>query len=396
MIKRLPKKLLFLVLLFITIAVLIFALLSKNKEEKIELFVYNWGNHISDGTGEYLNVNEEFEKRTGIKVNYTTYQDNESMLAKLSACDTKYDVIFPSDYMIGKLREKGMIQKLDFNRIPNASLIGKDFLNPKYDPANEYSVPYTWGLVGIFYNKELVDEKEDEIDWDILWKEKYKNKILMFEGSPRDTFMASLVKLGFSINTQNKDELSKASLEFKKQKHLIKSYVQDQLFDKISSKEAAIGPYYSDANILKSKNDNVGFVIPKSGTNKFVNAMCVPSNSSHPKEAMEYINFLCDKEIAKQNISHIGYSTPEDAVREELNEDVSTNRMLYPNKDVLLKSEVYETMPDDISFFINNLWLEARMGSDKSFFHMVLIFLILIFFYFSVSFYKRKKRRCLL
>jgi spermidine/putrescine transport system substrate-binding protein len=364
-----------------------------NESNQVTINVYNWGNHISDGSSKYLNVNAEFERRTGIKVNYTTYQDNESLYTKIMSSGTKYDVIVPSDYMVAKFIEKNMLKKLDFKKIPNASTIDEEFLNPSYDVKNEYSVPYTWGVVGIFYNKNLVDEAPEDIDWDILWNPKYKGRIMMFENSPRDVFGISLMKLGLSINTKNPKELEMAAVEMAKQKPLIKGYVSDQVFDKIGIGEAALAPYYTDAYIVTSGVENVGLVIPKSSTNMFVNALCIPENSNHPEEAMEYINFICDIEIATENIKHVGYCTPQRAVREKLNPLVSQNKELYPDKEVLAKSHVYENLPDEVNSLMNDLWLKTRVSGNESSQKFIFVFSMLFLIYISLLVFKIIKKR---
>ncbi|MDR3178597.1 MAG: spermidine/putrescine ABC transporter substrate-binding protein [Oscillospiraceae bacterium] len=387
------------VFLFVFVAVILVFLFLKSifgncqSFKKITINVYNWGNHISDGSNGYLDVNAEFEKRTGIQVNYTTYLDNESLFAKLNGSSTKYDVIFPSDYMIAKLIEKDMITKLDFNMIKNASTIDKEFLNPQYDPTNEYSVPYTWGVIGIFYNKKIVDDPKEKIDWDIFWNPKYKGKILMFENSPRDALALSLLKLKLSINTTKIEDLQRAAQEMINQRPLINSYVSEQVFDKIGSGEAALAPYYSDAYIVNSKNEDIGFVVPKSGTNKFVNAMCVPKDSNHKKEAMQYINFICNPDIAVENISHVAYCTPQSVVRKRLDPKVANSELVYPSKEILSKSFTYKNLPDDINIAVNNLWLKTRIDGYNGKLKLILIFLIFILLYFTILIYKFIKKR---
>ncbi|MDR0738578.1 MAG: spermidine/putrescine ABC transporter substrate-binding protein [Oscillospiraceae bacterium] len=392
------NKIIFFILFFLILGFAAFILfkyimLSKqNKEASLILNVYNWGNHISDGTNGYLNVNEEFEKNTGIKINYTTYPDNESLYAKLAASGTKYDVIIPSDYMIDKLKKENMLQKLDFSLIPNSSYIDEEFKNLEHDPQNEYSLPYTWGIIGIYYNKSIVSELEKEIDWNILWNKKYEKNILMFEGNPRDSFLIALLKLGFSINTTNKNELEMAANEIIKQKPLIKGYVSDQVFERVSSGETALAPYYADAWIINNKDKNLGFTIPKN-TNKFLNSICVPANAEHPKEAMMYINFLCDPEIASQNISGIGYSTPENAAREKIESKFYHSKILYPDEDIIKNAQVLKNLPQDTNDLINDLWLKTRASKSNDTTKLVLIFLIFSCVYIGLKFYKSLKNK---
>ena len=393
--KFFSKKVIFLALVFLILSFIFFvltknfALNSKEEKEHLVLNVYNWGGLISDGSNGYLNINKEFEKETGIKINYTTYQDNESLYAKLIGSGTKYDIIVPSDYMIEKLRKKDMLQKLDFDLIPNYQYIDKEFKNLEHDPQNEYSVPYVWGVIGICYNKSMVDEPEEEIDWDILWNEKYKKNIMMFEGNARDTFLIALLKLGFSINTTKESELKAASTEVTKQRTLVKSYVSDQVFEKISNKEAALAPYYADAYVINSKNKDLKFKVPAK-TNKFLNSICIPKNSEHPKEAIMYINFLCKPEIAAQNINSIGYATPESAARKLIESRFSQSEILYPSEEILENSEALKDLPQETDKLITGLWLKSKINQHNAKTKLVLTFAAFFIVYLIIKIYKNK------
>lgn len=359
------------------------------KSSNAAINVYNWGEYISDGTDGSLDVNEEFTQKTGINVHYTTFQSNEEMFAKLSSGGADYDVIFPSDYMIGKLIENNMLAKLDFNNIPNFSKIDKSLLNPEYDKLNEYSVPYTWGTVGIFYNKNKVTEPENEIGWDILWNPKYKGQILMFDNS-RDAFGISLIRRRKSVNTENEQDWYDAANDLAEQKPLIQAYVMDQIFDKMRNGEAALAPYYAgDAAVLVKDNPDIGFVIPNEGTTKFVDAMCIPAGSKNKKEAEAYINFMCETYIAKANIEHIGYSTPQREVYEQLDVEIKQNEMFYPNDEILEKSEVFKNLPDNISALVDNLWVEVKTGGKGNTKALIAVFLGFIFLYLFIIVYKK-------
>lgn len=359
------------------------------KSSNAAINVYNWGEYISDGTDGSLDVNEEFTKKTGINVHYATFQSNEEMFAKLSSGGADYDIIFPSDYMIGKLIENNMLAKLDFNNIPNFSKIDKSLLNPEYDKLNEYSVPYTWGTVGIFYNKNKVTEPENEIGWDILWNPKYKGQILMFDNS-RDAFGISLIRRRKSVNTENEQDWYDAANDLAEQKPLIQAYVMDQIFDKMRNGEAALAPYYAgDAAVLVKDNPDIGFVIPNEGTTKFVDAMCIPAGSKNKKEAEAYINFMCETYIAKANIEHIGYSTPQREVYEQLDVEIKQNEMFYPNDEILEKSEVFKNLPDNISALVDNLWVEVKTGGKGNTKALIAVFLGFIFLYLFIIVYKK-------
>jgi len=246
-------------------------------DDTITLNVYNWGEYISDGSDGLMDVNAEFERRYGVKVNYRTYESNESMYTLLKSGAAEYDVVIPSDYMIGKMIQEDMLAKLNFDNIPNYQYIHKDYKNLEYDPNNEYSVPYTWGTVGIFYNSKYVSTEEVEAQgWDILWNEKYANKIFMFDNA-RDSFMIALKKLGYSMNTTNTDHWEAAYKELAKQKPLVQGYFMDQVFQKMTNEEGWLAPYYSGdgANMITGEDGKefIKYHIPDEGTNRFVDAM---------------------------------------------------------------------------------------------------------------------------
>ncbi len=363
-----------------------------NKNKNVTINVYNWGEFISSGVDGTIDVNSEFTKKTGINVNYNTFASNEELYAKLAGGGADYDVIIPSDYMIGKLINNNMLSKIDFEKLENIKFIDDEFIYPNYDETNEYSVPYTWGTIGIFYNKKYVDESEDEISWDILWNEKYSGKILMFDNS-RDSFGIAQKKLGISYNTHDEQEWIRAADELMKQKPLVQAYVMDQIFDKIGNGEAFLAPYYAgDAAILTKDNPDIGFVIPKEGTNKFVDSMCIPANSKHKLEAHAYIDFMCSPDVALANVLATGYSTPESIVKSMLNPEVANNPIFYPSDYILDNSESYNYLPENINFLINKLWLDIKIGENNKTSELIFVFLGFILCYFSIIFFKKMKK----
>lgn len=393
--KRILSLLMLVFVCINTIIPIAYAAEDKNKASKagVTINVYNWGEYISDGTEGTLDVNKEFTRRTGINVEYNTFQSNEEMFAKLSSGGANYDVIIPSDYMIGKLIEKNMLKKLSFSNIPNFNKIDKSFKNPQYDPTNEYSVPYTWGVFGIFYNKKLVSEREEDINWNILWNEKYKDKILMFDNS-RDSFGIAQIKEGKSVNSADAQVWYDAADELIRQKPLVQAYVMDQIFDKMANGEAALAPYYAgDAALLMKSNPDIGFVIPKEGTNKFVDAMCIPIGAEHPEEAEKYINFMCETDIGLANIEYIGYSTPQTEVKTLLPESISNNPIYYPSEETLSNAQVFANLPDDISVLLDDLWVQVKAGGSGSTIGLIVVLLGFICSYFGVVIYKRVKIR---
>ncbi len=379
---------------FLFISILFMCLLAygcdiNRDNDNVTINVCNWGEYISNGTYGGVNVNSLFTKETGIKVNYTTFQSNEELFAKMSGNGAAYDVIIPSDYMIARFIENNMLEKLEFKNIPNYHLIDDNFKNRSYDENNEFSVPYTWGLMGIFVNKNMVDEPVDEIDWNILWNEKYSNKILMFDNS-RDAFGISLMRLGYSINTVNLSEWRKAAEELKKQRPLIQTYVMDQIYDKMGNGEAALAPYYSgDAGIMVKSNPNIKFVVPKSGTNMFIDAMCIPKGSDHKKEAEEYINFMCRTDIALANSLYTNYSTPHKGAYENLPEDIRSNDVFYPGDDIIKNSEVFVNLPSEINQEINALWIQIKTGGENNPWILIAIIVSGMVLYILVTLYKK-------
>lgn len=349
---------------------------TRFKGDGISINVYNWGEYISTGADEgTLDVNAEFEKLTGIKVNYTNYATNEELYAKLKGGGTSYDVIIPSDYMISKMIKEDLIQPLDMDNIPNYKYIMDNYRGLAYDPDNRYSVPYTWGTVGIIYNAEQIDTPKEEIDWDILWDEKYKDQILMFD-NPRDAFAIAELLLGYSLNTEDPDELKAAAEKLKEQKQYVQAYVMDEVFDKMAAGEALLAPYYAgDALTILEDNEDLDFVIPKSGTNLFVDAMCIPSSAKQKEAAEMYINFMCEPDIAYANIDYICYSTPHSAAYEMLDEEVREDPVSYPDSEFIAnKTTVFVNLSDEANDQMKDLWTEMKSEAANKWF--VPIFLV--------------------
>lgn len=356
----------------------------------VTINVYNWGEYIANGTDGSMDVNAEFTRRTGIKVNYTTFDSNESLYSKLVGGGADYDVIIPSDYMISKLINENMLAELDFSNIPNYRYIDERFQNPDYDPENLYSVPYTWGVVGLFYNTDYIDE--EITSWSALWDDRFAGKILMFD-NPRDSFAIAQFLLGQSPNTTDEGEWEEAAALLKQQKPLVQAYVMDQIFDKMQSGEAWMAPYYSgDAAILVDNNDNIQFVVPQEGTNFFVDAMCIPITSSHKAEAEEYINFMCDPEIAGANMDYIGYSTPEEAAKEYMDEEMVASPIHYPDEATLPPTHIFVNLPESTSKLVDSLWAEVKMGGPGQSIVLAAIILGFLAVYIYILVYKRRKR----
>ncbi len=306
-------------------------------ETKI-LNVYNWGEYISDGSLDTLDSNAAFEKYFNenlaekygyrIKVNYTTYATNEDMFSKLSSGAGTYDIVVPSDYMIEQMIANDMLYEFDVTELSNYSNILDEFKGLDYDPNNRYSVPYTYGMTGIIYNTALVDPEDYEgQSWELLWNEKYKGKILQFNNS-RDAFGSAMYALGLDINSTDKAVWDEAFNKLASQKPLVQAYVNDEIFNKMTTASAAIAPYFAgDYVTMAGQNEDLAFYYPKEGTNYFIDAMCIPKNSKMVDAAKEYINFMLTEEPAVANAVYIGYASPNRLVqesadyREEMGED---------------------------------------------------------------------------
>ena len=327
--------------------------------ETVTINVYNWGQYISDGTDDYIDVNAAFTEATGIEVNYMTFDSNETMYTKLKTGGSSYDVIIPSDYMVARLIAEDMLLPLDYSNIPNYALVDEAYKNTDFDPENKYTVPYTWGTVGLIYNKKYVDES-DIGSWDLLWNPKYAGKILMFD-NPRDAFAISELLLGLSINSQSEDELRSAAYKLIEQKPLVQAYVMDQIFAAMTHEEAWIAPYYAgDYLFMADENEDLGFYFPKEGFNLFIDAMCIPTCAQHKKEAEAYINFLCSAEISGENLDYLGYSTPVPSAKEYMDPAMAESEIAYPSAEVLSNGTAFSYLETETNQLMDSLWLEVK------------------------------------
>ena len=337
--------------------------IAPHTQEQVTLNVYNWGQYIADGSDDSMEVIAEFEKRyPNIKVNYSTYDSNEIMYSKLANGGITVDVIIPSDYMIARLIEEDMLLPLDFDNIPNYRYIDESFRNTAYDPENRYSVPYTWGTVGILYNTKYVDEA-DVTGWELLWNEDYAGKILMF-GNSRDAFGVAQYLLGYDVNTTDKTELVAAAEKLKQQKPVLQQYVMDEIFATMQNEEAWIAPYYAgDCLTMMDENENLAFYLPEDqGFNLFIDAMCIPSCAKEKEAAETFINFLCDPEIAGANMDWICYSTPISAAKDYMDPEAIESPVSYPSDEILANGSSYAYLPEEISRYVEGLFMEVRNG----------------------------------
>ncbi|MTI71188.1 MAG: spermidine/putrescine ABC transporter substrate-binding protein [Firmicutes bacterium] len=335
---------------FLIIVILLMFIGCKG-EDKVTLNVFNWGDYIDE------TVISEFEKEFGINVNYETFATNEDMYVKIKQGATNYDVAFPSDYMIEKMIKEDMLKEIDLDNIDNFKHINEQFKNLAFDQENKYSIPYMWGTVGILYNTKVV--KEPVKSWDILWDEKYKNQILMLD-SQRDSIAVALKKLGYSMNTRDKEKLEEAKEELIKQKPLVLAYVVDEVKGMMIGEEAALAVVWSgDAITMMKENENLEYAIPKEGTNLWFDNMVIPKTSKHKKEAELFINFMTRAEISLKNTNYIGYSTTNSETVKMLSKEIQNNKVAYPDKEDIKDSEVFLDPGNFIKEY-DKIWTEVK------------------------------------
>lgn len=364
--------------LSLLLAALIFALLLSGcgSSDQLTLNVYNWGEYISDGSEDSFDTIREFEKwyeanyGQKLKVNYDTYASNEDMYNKISSGAVSYDVIIPSDYMIARMKDEGMLLPLDFENIPNYQYIDENFRGLYYDPDNQYTVPYTYGMVGIIYNANIVDEADAQ-GWDLMWNSKYAGNILQFNNS-RDAFGTAQYKLGLDVNDTDQAKWDAALAELKTQAPLVKSYVMDEVYNMMESGEAAIAPYYAGDyfTMLDAQADNVDlrFYYPDP-TNFFVDAMCIPSCCQNKELAEIFINYMLSAEPAIANAEYIYYATPNSLVYEDEGylEDIGEEAaaILYPAVEDFSASYnqyAFRNLDSETLDYVNTLWENLKIS----------------------------------
>lgn len=325
------------------------------KRSKQKVIVYNWGEYLDP------EVITMFEEETGIDVIYEEFETNEIMYPKVQSGAIAYDVVCPSDYMIQKMLDNCLLAEINFDNVPNLKNIGQRYMDKsrEFDPENKYSVPYCWGTVGILYNKTMVDEPIDS--WSILWDDKYRDNILM-QDSVRDAFGVTLKYLGYSLNSTDLDELTEAMNLLIVQKPLVQAYVIDQVRDKMIGNEAAIGVIYSgEAIYTQNENPDLEYVIPKEGSNIWIDSWVIPKNAEHKENAEAFINFLCRPDIALMNFDYITYSTPNTAARELIeDEDIRNSKIAFPDDSELEHCETFHYLGDEADAVYMDLWNKVK------------------------------------
>lgn len=343
------KKLIFILAVIILPISFLGGCFGKNSDSSNVINVFNCGDYIDE------DLIKKFTEETGIKVQYSTYDTNEIMYSKIKSGSNNYDLVFPSDYMIEKMIKEDMALKLNYDNIPNYKYIGEEFKGHSYDPTNEYTVPYMWGTVGIVYDPDIVTEPVTS--WEILWDEKYKDQIIMFD-SVRDTMSVALKILGYSINTTNPDEINEAAELLTKQKPIVKAWFVDQVKDAMINEEAALATVWSgDANYIISENPRLKYAIPEEGSNKWFDCMVVPKGAKNQEGAEALINFLTDPENSLQNVDYIQYSTPNTETYKMLDEDAQET---YPEDEVLDKCEVFTDLDRKTLELYDDAWIRIK------------------------------------
>ena len=338
-------------------------LIANTRQDKVTLNVMNWGQNIADGSDGTMDIIAAFEERyPHIDVNYSEYASNEELYSKLSTGGLVVDLIIPSDYMIARMIKEDMLLELDFDNIPNYKNVLDTYKNQAYDPENKFSVPYTWGTVGIIYNSQFVDEA-DVTGWELLWNEKYKGQILMFDNS-RDAFGVAQYMLGIDVNTTDKDLLQQCADKLAQQRPLVQQYVMDQVYAKMEEGNAWIAPYYAgDAMMMMENNEDLRFYLPEDQTfNLFIDAMCIPSCCENKEAAELFIDFMCDPEVSGANMDYICYGSPIDGATEYMDEYLAESEVIYPPAEVLERGKSYGFLPEDITRFVENLFLQVRLN----------------------------------
>ncbi len=345
--------------------------------EKITLYVYNWGEYISDGSEGSDDTNKMFEewcrevKGVDVTVNYSTYSSNESMYAKLSSGSVKYDVIVPSDYMIDRMIAEDMLAPLNLENFENLGNLHPDFFGPDakfdyYDPDNQYAVPYMYGMIGIIYNTTMVEEDDPALgSWQLMWDERHKNNILQFNNS-RDAFGTAQYFLGLDVNSSDEGEWRMALEKLKEQKRVVQGYVMDEIFNKMENGSAAIAAYYAgDFLAMYENNEDLEFFYPAEGTNLYVDAMCIPKTSRHKEIAEWYIDFMLAEEPAVANAEYTYYASPNVAVQENQDYIDYMNDIKDGGYDLMydttsVKTSSYTNLDADTLILINTLWEELK------------------------------------
>ena len=333
---------------------------------KREVNICSWGEYID------TSLIAQFEEETGIKVNYQTTDSNETLYNLLETTGwSGFDVVVPSDYMISQLIEEGRLAELNYDNIPNFAKIDDRFKNLSYDPENKYTVPYTWGTLGIIYNTQRVTEP---VTWDLMFDPDHAGDVLMIRNS-RDAFGIALLSLGYSVNTTNEEEIRQAyeRVAQANKDGVYQAFVMDEVFQLMESGSAAAATYYAgDYLSMLEANPDLAYAVPESGSNWFVDAMCVLKDAKNKDEAEEWINFLCSTEASLANMDYIWYASPNKEALEKYPEyyeetygeplDEELYEIMAAPQGVLDRCEAYLVLPAETRTLYNDLWTQLGVA----------------------------------
>jgi len=324
-----------------------------------EINVFNWGENISDGTDGSMDVIREFEDKFNIKVNYTTYETNEELYSILSSSNSSYDIVIPSDYMIEKLISEDLLTEINFENVPNHKNIADTYKNLPFDPDNKYSVPYTWGVVALCYNKNMIGNETIKGFAD-LWNENLKGEILMIDNS-RDAMAIAMQLSGITPDKFTKAEVDTAAKKLSEQKPLLKKYVMDMVFTEMEGEQAAIAPYYAgDIYSMIQNNENLAYCLPEEGSNFFVDSMCIPKSTQNKEGAELFINFMLEAKVGAANAEYIGYSTPNSEAFKLLPEEIQSSELIYPSEEYLSKCYSFADLDKEVYSYMQEKFIEVK------------------------------------
>ncbi len=353
------KKIISIILAAVMTASTVACLSGCGKTYDGEVNVYNWGEYIANGEDGLMDVIDEFEKRTNIKVNYTTYETNEELYNMLKNSNVSYDVIIPSDYMISKLISEDMLLELNYDNIPNYKYLMDRFKKLDCDPESKYTVCYSWGVTAMVYDKTKISEKPTS--WEALWDKNLSGQILMFNNS-RDAMAIAMQLCGINPSNCTKDDVDVAAKKLSEQKPLLKKYVMDMVFNEMEKGQAAIAPYYAgDVMTMMGNNEDLDYAMPKDGANLFYDAMCIPYCSKNKKNAEKFINFMQDPKIAAENFNYLYYSTPNQETYDRyLDDDIKNNELIFPSDEYLDKCYVFTNVSDDVYSYMQEQFVKIQ------------------------------------
>lgn len=331
---------------------------SSAKSDNKNIYFYNWGDYIDP------DILKEFEKETGYKVIYETFDSNEAMMTKIDQAATAYDLAVPSDYTIEMMKEKNLLMPLDHTKIKGMDNLDPRFLNQAFDPENKYSIPYFWGTLGIIYDKSKYTEKDFD-SWRNLRDKKFENEILIYDGA-RETLGVGLLANGKSLNCKDEKTLKDTARDLKNFMKNVKAILADEIKMYMAQKEASVGiTFNGDAFIALEENENLAYTIPKEGSNIWFDNLVIPKTSKNPDGAYALISYLLRPEVAAKNAEYISYSSPNKKAKEYLDPEILEDKSIYPDDNVIEKLEIFENLGQEMTILYNDLFLDLKISPQS-------------------------------